>query len=186
MKKPMIIGLCLALAAGISTLGAAEIKQADLDKTLNDSAASAKIKMEAIENYVSHVEKMASDLTRQKETLTADAVKKVTAENWQKKHAYFKGDDLKRMKLYPKEGSTKTEDFYFYQDQPIFIFVEKNGVGKEYHDENATGEKYFFADGKLIAAMSSEGQSMDLQSEEATRMSSKLHKEANGFRGMLK
>ena len=186
MKKQMMIGVCVALAAGLSSLGAAEMKHADLEKALHDSSATAKTKMEAIEKYVSHVEEKASDLTRKEESMAAADVKKVTDETWTKMHGYFMGEDLKRMKLYPAEGSTKTEEFYFYDNKPVFVFVEENGVGKENHDEKALGSKYFFVDGKLIAAMSEDGKSMDVDGAEAEKMSSKLQKEAKAFHGMLK
>jgi len=30
----------------------------------------------------------------------------------------------------------------------VHVFLEANGAGKENHDQNATGDKYYFTDGK--------------------------------------
>lgn len=184
MKKQLIISVCFALAASLSPLGAAETK--DLDKTLDDSSASTKQKMTAIQKYVDGVENDISSYTRKEESLTADSVKKVTDESWTKIHGYFDGQDLKRMKLYPSAGSQKTEEFYFYENGPVFVFIEENGAGKEGNDKDASGSKYYFAEGELIAAIAPDGKSMDVESDQAKKMSSKLKKESTAFRGMMK
>jgi len=48
----------------------------------------------------------------------------------------------------------------------VHVFLEANGAGKENHDQNATGDKYYFTDGKL--------------------MSEKLQKESEAFRAAVK
>ena len=85
------------------------------------------------------------------------------------------------MKLYPPSGSQRTEEFYYYDGKPVFVFLEANGAGKENHDQNATGDKYYFADGKLIAATAADGKSIDVESAEAKKMSEKLEKESKLF-----
>ncbi|MEO7167341.1 MAG: hypothetical protein ABI787_12530 [Spartobacteria bacterium] len=186
MKKTLIATVCLALVAGLSSVTAAETMKGDLSKTLMDASMSAKQKMEAIESYVEHVEKGAATLTRKEEMLAKDSLKDATDETWTKMHAYFDGKDLKRMKLYPGENSTKTEEFYFYNNEPVFAFVEKNGKGKENHDKDAVGSKYYFVDGKLIEAIDADGKMMDVKSADAEKMGAKLHKESTALRGMLK
>ena len=110
----------------------------------------------------------------------------VTNENWTKIHTYSDGADLKRMKLYPTAGSQKTEEFYYRDGKPVFVFLEANGADKENHDQNATGDKYYFADGKLIAATAADGKSIDVKSAEAKKMSEKLQKESEAFRATVK
>jgi len=73
------------------------------------------------------------------------------------------------MKLYPTAGSQRTEEFYYRNGKPVFVFLEANGAGKENHDQNATGDKYYFADGKLIAATAADGKSIDVNSAEAKK-----------------
>ena len=92
------------------------------------------------------------------------------------------------MKLYPpEEGSQKTEEFYYRATaNRSSVFLEANGAGKENHDQNATGDKYYFADGKLIAATAADGKSIDVKSAEAEKMSEKLQKESEAFRAAVK
>ena len=186
MRKKLITSVCVALAAGLTSITAAETMKGDLGKTLSDASASAKDKVEAIETYVAHVERKASSLTRKEATLAGEDVKHVTDESWTKMHGYFDGEDLKRMKLYPAEGSQKTEEFYYNDGAPVFIFIEKNGAGKENHDANAVGTKYFFANDKLIAAVGPDGKMMDVNDAKEQKMATKLMKESAAFRSMLK
>jgi len=118
--------------------------------------------------------------------LSSGELKNVTNENWTKIHTYSDGADLKRMKLYAPEGSQRTEEFYYRNGKPVLVFLEANGAGKENHDQNATGDKYYFADGKLIAAIAADGKSIDVNSAEAKKMSEKLQKESEAFRAAAK
>jgi hypothetical protein len=68
----------------------------------------------------------------------------------------------------------------------VHVFLEANGASKENHDQNATGDKYYFTDGKLIAATSADGKSIDVKSAEAKKMSEKLQKESEAFRAAAK
>jgi hypothetical protein len=186
MKKKLIVSVCLGLAAGLSAVTAAETMTAEPGAVLSNSSSTVKEKVGAIQTYVADVEKGLSSDKRKEETLSAGALKAVTDENWKKLHGYYDGDTLKRMKLYPQEGSKKTEEFYLYSNEPVFVFVEENGAGKEGHDKNAVGSKYYFAGHKLIAATAPDGKAMDISSAESEKMSDKLQKEAVAFGDMLK
>ena len=186
MKKKLMVSVCLGLAAGLSAVTAAETTTAEPGAVLSNSSSSVQEKVVAIQAYVTQVEKGLSSYTRKEEMLPADSLKKVTDENWKKLHGYYDDDTLKRMKLYPQEGSKKTEEFYLYSNEPVFVFVEENGAGKEGHDKNAVGSKYYFAGHKLIAATAPDGKAVDISSTEAEKMSDKLQKEAVAFRDMLK
>ena len=48
-------------------------------------------------------------------------------------------------------------------------FWKRTELGKENHDQNATGDKYYFTDGKLIAATAADGKSIDVKSAEGKR-----------------
>ena len=127
-----------------------------------------------------------SSSQRKEQMLSPDELKNVTNENWTKIHTYSDGADLKRMKLYPPAGSQRTEEFYYHDGKPVFVFLEANGAGKENHDQNATGDKYYFTDGKLIAATAADGKSIDVKSAEAKKMSEKLQNESEAFRAAVK
>jgi len=185
MKKMILIAACVGLTAGL-TVRAAEKAAASSLAALSDKKASMSDKVTAIDAYVRGVEKSASSLTRKEATLSEGELKTVTDEKWMKIHTYSDGAALKRMKMYPGGDSKKTEEFYYHDNKPVFVFVEENGAGKENHDANAVGDKFYFADGTLIAAMSSDGKALDMKSADVKKMSEKLQKESTAFRAAVK
>src|SRR5262245_64993045 len=90
------------------------------------------------------------------------------------------------MKLYPSDGSQRTEEFYYKDGNLVFAFLEENGLGKENHDANAKGDKYYFQDRKLIAAIGANGDPMSVNGSEAKRMEEKILKEYSAFRSAAK
>ncbi len=185
MKKTIfVISMCIGLVA-MSARTAEKAGNPSL-VILSDNKAGASEKVSAIEAYVRSVEKNISSSQRREQMLSPGELENVTNENWTKIHTYSDGADLKRMKLYPPAGSRRTEEFYYHDDKPVFVFLEANGAGKENHDRNATGDKYYFADGKLIAATAADGKSIDVNSAEAKKMSEKLQKESQAFRAAVK
>ncbi len=183
IKKVILASVCLGLVTGISSAFAAE--KPDPGAVLSSSTASAHDKVAAIQSYVSYVEKNLPSLTRKEAMLKPESLKTVTDENWRKIHGYFDGDTLRRMKLYPNEGSQKTEEFYFYQNQLVFVFVEEKGSNKDGHDKNAVGSKFYFSDGKFLAAMGPDGKMMEPTDAQVEKMNHKLPEEAAAFRARL-
>jgi hypothetical protein len=186
MKKTIFVtSICVGLVTMMSGRAAAKVENPSL-ANLSDNKAGVSEKVGAIETYVRSVEKNISSSQRKEQVLSPGELKKVTNENWTKIHTYSDGADLKRMKLYPPAGSQRTEEFYYHDGKPVFVFLEANGAGKENHDQNATGDKYYFTDGKLIAATAANGKSIDVKSAEAKKMSEKLQKESEAFRAAVK
>jgi hypothetical protein len=186
MKKTIFVtAMCVGLVAMMSARAAEKAENPSL-AILSDNKAGVSEKVSAIEAYVRSVEKNISSSQRKVQMLSPGELKKVTNENWTKIHTYSDGADLKRMKLYPPAGSQKTEEFYYHDGKPVFVFLEENGAGKENHDQKATGDKYYFTDGKLIAATAADGKSIDVKSAEAKKMSEKLQKESEAFRAAVK
>ena len=177
MKKTMFV---TAMCVGLVAMSARAAEKAE------DPSLDVSEKVSAIDAYVRSVEKNISSSQRKEQMLSPGELKKVTNENWTKIHTYSDGADLKRMKLYPPTGSQRTEEFYYRDGKPVFVFLEENGAGKENHDQNATGDKYYFANGKLIAAIAADGKSIDVKSPEAEKMSEKLQKESEAFRAAVK
>ena len=178
MKKTILF--VIAMCVGLVAMSARAAEKAE-----NPSLGVSE-KVSATDAYVRSVEKNISSSQRKEQMLSPGELKNVTNENWTKIHTYSDGADLKRMKLYPPAGSQKTEEFYYRDGKPVFVFLEANGAGKENHDQNATGDKYYFADGKLIAATAADGKSIDVKSAEAKKMSEKLQKESEAFRAAVK
>ena len=186
MKKTIFVtAMCVGLVAMMSVRAAEKAENPSL-AILADNKAPASEKVSAIQAYVRSVEKNISSSQRKEQMLSPDELKNVTDENWTKIHTYSDGADLKRMKLYPPAGSQRTEEFYYHDGKPVFVFLEANGAGKENHDQNATGDKYYFADGNLIAATAADGKSIDVEGAEAKKMSEKLEKESQAFRAAVK
>src|SRR4030095_14301608 len=185
MKKTIFVtATCVGLVAMMSARAAEKAESPSLAILSDKTGASEKVN--AIEAYVRSVEKNISSFQRKEQMLSPGELKNVTNENWTKIHTYSDGADLKRMKLYPPAGSQRTEEFYYHDGKPVFVFLEANGAGKENHDQNATGDKYYFADGKLIAPTAADGKSIDVKSAEAKKMSEKLQKESEAFRATVK
>jgi hypothetical protein len=185
MKKIIMMAVCVSLTAGLTVRAAEKTADSSL-AALADKKASMSDKVTAIDAYVRGVEKNASSLTRKEAKLSEGELKKVTEEKWTKIHTYSDGAALKRMKMYPGGDSQKTEEFYYHDNKPVFVFVEENGAGKENHDANAVGDKFYFADGTLVAAMSSDGKAKDLNGADVKKMSEKLQKESTAFRAAIK
>ena len=176
---------CIGLAAGMTVRAAEKAGDHSL-AALSDKKATASDKIEAINAYVRGVEKSASSLTRKEAKLSDGELKNVTDEKWTKIHTYSDGADLKRLKTYPGGESKKTEEFYYHDGKPVFVFLEENGAGKENHDASAVGDKFYFADGTLIGAISSNGKAMDVKSADVMKKSEKLQKESAAFQGAVK
>lgn len=181
MKKSVytvVISLGLAIIAG------AEQPKAIPEAQPAKKNANSPNKIEAINAYVRGIEKKHSSYQRKESS--GEAIKKVTSEEWKKAESYWEGTTLKRMRLYPEGESMKTEEFYYENDKPVFIFLEENGANKENRDANAKGERFYFANGNLIAATDANGKAMDINSAETKKMAAKLKKEAKAFRTKTK
>ena len=186
MKLKSLALASLALITAAAASAATPSPSPGASSKGSKTTANAGDQTQQIDSYVREIEGKTSSYTRKEEMLAADKLKKVTDENWSKIHTYSEGKALKRMKLYPAAGSQKTEEFYYKNDKPVFVFLEANGAGKENHDANAKGEKYYFANGKLVAAMSADGSAMDINSADAKKTAAKLMKEAQAFRAAAK
>jgi hypothetical protein len=182
--KPLATA-CLTLCT-VTALSAAEPSASPVSHDKQNATNSGTSETQAIDSYVREVEAKSSSYTRKEENLAPGQLKKITDENWSKLHMYYDGEKLKRMKLYPAAGSQKTEEFYYRDDKPVFVFLEENGAGKENHDANAKGDKYYFAKGKLLAAVGADGQLLGTSSAQTKKTAEKLKKESQAFRATMK
>jgi hypothetical protein len=191
MKKKIAVTVCAALAAG--TLAAFATEETKSAAPSNASATETKFvvapsnkksdaRVSKIDARVTKVEERMSKLTRKETMLKPDALAKVTDEKWSKMHTYSDGAALERLKVYPTAGSQKTEEFYYDNDSLVFVFVEAEGAGKEGHDANAKGTKYYFSDKGLFAVMESGGKMVDPTEDKTSAMGAKLQRESKAFR----
>ena len=188
--KPVIYATAAAAVVGlcaVSSAWATGPSPATASGTHHETTAQAdNPQVQQINSYVREVEKNVSSYKRNEEKLSPAELQKVTDKQWSKIHTYTDGDQLKRMKLYPSDGSQRTEEFYYKDGNLVFAFLEENGLGKENHDANAKGDKYYFQDGKLIAGIGADGQPININGSEAKQMEGKILKESHAFRAAAK
>lgn len=191
MKKKIAVTVCAALAAGTLAAFATEESKPKANSNVNATdtksvAASNNKKSDdqvrKIDAHVVKVEESLSKLTRKETMLKPDALVKVTDEKWSKMHTYSDGASLERLKVYPSPGSQKTEEFYYDNGNLVFVFVEAEGAGKEGHDANAKGTKYYFGDKGLFAVVESDGKTVDPTEGKTPAMGEKLQRESKAFR----
>lgn len=174
------VTICLAVMAR-----AEEPKEIPEAKPANKKTGGTN-QVQAINAYVRGVEKKHSSYQHKQAKLAQGQFRKVTNEEWSKIDSYWEGTTLKRMRLYPVGGSKKTEEFYYNGNAPVFVFLEENGADSENHDSAARGEKFYFANGQLIAAMDENGKAMDLKNDATKKQAAKLKKESQAFRAAVK
>lgn len=154
----------------------------DFEQVLSNASSSADDRVKAIDAYVADVEAKLPGLSRREKVLKPEDLKGVTEASLEKLHAYYEGQSLKRLKTYPKDGSRKTEEFYFYNDKLIFVFVEPEGEGKKGHVPGAKGDKLYFDNNRLVAWYGEDGKRKDPAGSEYKTKSNKMVAEAAAFR----
>lgn len=154
----------------------------DIGQVLSNASSSADDRVKAIDAYVADVEDKLPSLTRKEKVLKPEDLKGVTEANLEKIHVYSEGQSLKRVKTYPKGGSRKTEEFYFYNDKLVYVFVEPEGEGKKGDERGAKGEKLYFDNNGLVAWYGEDGKPKDPAGSEFKTKSSKMVAEAAAFR----
>ena len=161
-------------------------KTKDFEQVLSSASSSADDRVKATDAYVADVESNLPSLTRKEVVLKPGVLKGVTETNLEKLHAYYQGNNLKRIKTYPAGGSRKTEEFYFYNDKLILVFVEPEGKEKEGHVAGAKGDRLYFDNSGLVAWVGEDGKPKDPAGSEFKTMSNKMVTEATAFRTLTK
>jgi hypothetical protein len=89
--------------------------------------------------------------TRKEIPLTGPNVKESIKQKWQKMDAYYEGDKLVRLQLYPHKGiSGRTEEFYLMDDELVFAYIQDTSPKNEGRDMGQPGKELYFDNGKLI------------------------------------
>lgn len=154
----------------------------DFEKVLSNASSSADDRIKAIDAYVANVEAKLPGLSLREKILKPEDLKGVTEVSLEKLHAYYEGQSIKRLKTYPKGGSRKTEEFYFYNDKLIFVFVEPEGEGKKGHVPGAKGDRLYFDNNGLVAWFGEDAKRKDPAGSEFKTKSNKMVAEAAAFR----
>jgi len=89
--------------------------------------------------------------TRKEIPLTGPNVKESIKQKWEKMDAYYEGDKLVRLQLYPRPGASgRTEEFYLMDNKLVFAFIQDTGPKNEGRDMGQPGKELYFDNGKLI------------------------------------
>lgn len=169
-------------------------KTSDL-KAFDDTSMAIDERVAAIDAYVKSIEaklppsgsEASGDMLKRKESdLSDDSFDDVTQEKWAKLHTYYDGEKLMRLKVYSPENEKKTEEFYFYEDKPVFAFIENDGMGKKGDSSEAKGDKFYFGSEGMFAFVKADGTKVDASSEEFAMYKNKLPNEASAFRSVKK
>lgn len=168
-----------------------EAKTADL-KAYGDSQMTADERVREIDAYVKSIESKlpkpdadggtGGTLERKISDLSGDTYQNITDEKWDKMHTYYDGEKLERLKVYSPESEKKTEEFYFYNDKPVFAFIENDGMSKSGDSSEANGDKFYFGSEGLFRMIKADGGKVESSSEEFKKYNEKLPKEASAFR----
>ena len=175
MKTRNIFAVLAVLSVGTLAASAAEETKAS-----GATGGVPEARVREIDAHVRSVEAKRTSLTRHETMLDPATLAKTTDEKWTKLHTYSDGKNVQRLKVYPTEGSQKTEEFYYDGNRLMFAFVEPKGVGNEGHDANAKGTKYYFDKNGLIA-VATNGK-LSAPDEKARAMGEKLQRESKAFR----
>lgn len=138
------------------------------------TAAALPAEALAVQGYVDQIELEFRQKYQQKEVaLTPELLKGVTEQPWTRMHVYSDAGAVKRIKLYPAEGSAKVEEFYYRDGQLVYVSDEPTG------SEQAR-EQYFFGAGQLVAAVETDGKLATLDDAEKAK-GAKLVAESQAF-----
>ena len=90
-------------------------------------------------------------LRREEVSLTGANIKESIKQKWQKMEAYYDGEKLVRLQLYPhKDVSGRTEEFYLMNNELVFAYIQDLGPKHEGRDMGEPGKEFYFDKGKLL------------------------------------
>jgi hypothetical protein len=97
-----------------------------------------------------------------------------TKQKWEKVDAYFEGDKLVRIQMYPHKGiSERTEEFYVKEGKLLFAFIQ-DGEKHEGQDMGEAGKEFYFDNDKLIKYVNTSGEKSNDEAAEKKMYESKL------------
>lgn len=139
----------------ITVISAATFLAAPLVASAQKSSpsASADQTIAKIKQYREAGEEKLRDnkFTRKEIPLTGPNVKESIKQKWEKMDAYYEGDKLVRLQLYPHKGiSGRTEEFYLMDDKLVFAYIQDTGPKNEGRDMGQPGKELYFDNGNLI------------------------------------
>ena len=110
-----------------------------------------------------------------------------TKQKWEKFDAYYDGDKLVRLQVYPHKGiSERTEEYYLMDGKLVFAFIQDKGPKNEGKDKGEPGKEFYFDNGKLIKYVNNTGREEANLDESKKMYEAKLPIEVNELIEILK
>ena len=150
---------------------------------------SADEKIEKIKAYREAGEQKLRDnkFRREEVPLTGANVKESIKQKWVKMDAYYDGDKLVRLQLYPhKEVSGRTEEFYLMNNELVFAFIQDKGPKHEGRDMREPGKEFYFDNGKLLKMEDRTREESDVSLQEKKMYETRLPYEISELLQILK
>jgi hypothetical protein len=132
-----------------------------------------------IEEYRKTVENTKSDL--EKGSIDLSTARVELSQDWQKLDFYKIGDKVVRIKSYPSTAKSKTEEFYFIDDELVFALVESEGTEKDSMEDEDSGDAFYYSEGELIVSTDFEVTEATDEEKSAMAMGTKLQNEAKEY-----
>ena len=157
MKNLLFLLLCPIIFLAIFVIGCAKEnpkKEAGTEKTVTtETTQNTEAVLDNIKKFLADSENklVNNKFTRKTIALTGDAVNEDIKQKWEKLDAYYDGDKLIRIQLYPhKNISQRTEEFYVMNDKLVFAFIQDKGPKHEGKDMTEPGKEFYFDNDKMI------------------------------------
>ena len=143
----------------------------------------------AIMKYRQEGEQKLNDnkLTKKEVALTGPNIQENIKQKWSKMDAYYEGDKLVRIQLYPHQGVTeRTEEFYLRDGKLVFAFIQDKGPKHEGKDAGEAGKEFYFHNDKLIKFEDRSGEREEHADQEKKMYESRLPYEITELNDILK
>ena len=107
-------------------------------------------------------------LTKKEVAFKGETIKEALKQQWEKMDAYYEGNQLVRIQLYPHKGiSERTEEFYLKDNKLVFAFIQDKGPKHEGRDIGEPGKEFYFDNDLLIKFLDRSGEEeKDFDSEQ--------------------
>ena len=143
----------------------------------------------AIQKYRDEGEQKLNDnkFTKKEVAFTGANVQENIKQKWSKMDAYYEGDKLVRIQLYPHKGvSERTEEFYLKDGKLVFAFIQDKGPKHEGKDVGEPGKEFYFQNDKLIKFDDRSGEREEHADQEKKMYESRLPYEITELVDILK
>ncbi len=139
----------------------------DTTKKITPPADNTEI-LAKLKKYREEGEQKLNDkkFTKKEVKFDSDGFREDLKQKWERMDAYYEGDKVVRIQLYPHKGvSERTEEFYIMDGKLVFVFIQDKGPKHEGADMGEAGKEMFFNNDKLISYEDRSGEKSDIEAD---------------------